>query len=418
MDKCGQVTGVYAPLQIGFYHGSHNLYLRQRITLSMLRYCVTIEFMGRLALPCGKLFPRFERIRWPVDQFFDRCLKRMVSKTGEPISSLKPQHPPQTLLDHNHMSQTLTASPPLMTICIYRGMDRLEAPLTQVVREAIAGLLNSPPFMILLARAIDASPSDIAAAASKLSTLFQKHSPLFLSPRPFGKASKYGKTKFSASGISIQISDSLIMAVESTPTSADNAPFLATLAVATITHQLAHWARGHLKLPITPPTLHVSRFCSTVTEDTGARTIHGESGYILETAVWGGVITALFQQKEGTEDPGNFSAMSALCVEAGPVWTVEQYVDDSGPPPTEYLLESHRLAEVLRQLGEGEGFSFPLFCVADLSVVGEEHSGYHRLRAHCDGEERTKPKMLFGVRRPSSCWDGKERDPDTFSVLV
>jgi hypothetical protein len=198
------------------------------------------------------------------------------------------------------MSQTLTTSPAPMSIRFYRGMDRLEAPLTQVVREAIAGLLNSLPFMILLARAIDiiaigASPSDVAAAASKLSTLFQKHSPLFLSPRPFGKASKYSKTEFSASGISLQISDSLIMAVESTPISADNAPFLATLAVATITHQLAHWARGHLKLPITPPTSHVSRFCSTVTEDTGARTIHGESGYILETAVWGGVITALFQ---------------------------------------------------------------------------------------------------------------------------
>ncbi|KAJ7806172.1 hypothetical protein B0H14DRAFT_2876826 [Mycena olivaceomarginata] len=146
-----------------------NLYLCQRITLSMLGYCATIEFMGD-----WHCLTRVGRIRWPVDRFFDRCLKRMVSKTGGPISSLEP-HPPSGLLKHvadiNHLA------------CAHERMylSRHGPPRSSSHSSGAQGYrrpLELPPFMILLARAIDliaigASPSDIAAAASKFIEIWQ-----------------------------------------------------------------------------------------------------------------------------------------------------------------------------------------------------------------------------------------------------
>ncbi|KAJ6485857.1 hypothetical protein C8R45DRAFT_284665 [Mycena sanguinolenta] len=238
---------------------------------------------------------------------------------------------------HNLGAPTLTAAPPPgsaspLEIVIFRGAESLNAPLTRFVKECVVNLLSTRAFLALLAKCMDFLPDnaspDIEALTMRIEAVVEDNSPIMLECQAFDKSSTLGRTVRSASSglISVYISEALATAVEVTPLDAPKSPLLATLAVTKIVHQLCHWIRFLLSDSLPPLTQHVSH------------SAYRESGYALETAMWGGVVTAMFQSEEDTLRGGQVSRMNALCLEASPPWSAEGIRDNGGPPPTEYCL--------------------------------------------------------------------------------
>ncbi|KAJ7272686.1 hypothetical protein B0H12DRAFT_1091539 [Mycena haematopus] len=304
---------------------------------------------------------------------------------------------------------------------IYRGVDRLKAPLTQFAIECTQSLLAYRPFLALLAENTDiipknASPAQVDGYISKVQKLLQKNNPVAFQSCAFPKASTWARTSRTSSGTFMYLSSALVSALEDTSAAALNAPLLVTLAVTTIAHEVTHWVRFLLNIPITPPTRHVSRFCSRGSNDADDD-IHGESGYALEAALWGGVVTALFKYKHDI-DGGHISAVQALCLEARPLWSVDQFKNNNGPPTKEYLPPTLHLLRRLHRIKDGEFLSFPLFDISTLTVIGHghEYNGYYRTRGECEEKDDVSMERLYGQRRPSAC--GKDDDPDSFPAFV
>ncbi|KAJ7272708.1 hypothetical protein B0H12DRAFT_1091621 [Mycena haematopus] len=308
----------------------------------------------------------------------------------------------------------------LVRVEIYRGLERLEAPLTRFVLLCIESLLSSRAFLTLLAETTDVLPSDASPAqidklTTEIQNVIQKKNPLALESRSFPKPSTWARTSRTSSGASMYISVALVSALEDTSTAAPNAPLLATLALTAISHQLAHWIRCLLKLPLTPPMRHVSRFCSYGKNGTDDQ-IYGESGYALEAALWGGVVTALLPSKNDTQDGGHISAVELLCLEAGPLWSADEFRKGNGPPTKEYELATLHLSQRLHMIEDRKPLKFPLFDLASLALVGHEYDTYHRMRGECEGEASAAQRLLYGMRRPSAC--NSDVDPGSFVAFV
>ncbi|KAF7370882.1 hypothetical protein MSAN_00722100 [Mycena sanguinolenta] len=287
---------------------------------------------------------------------------------------------------------------------IFRGVESLNAPLTQFVRQCVVNLLSNRAFLALLANCMgflpdSASPADIDALTMKIKALIEEHNPILLECQVFDEPSTWGRTVRTASGmISVYISKALTTALEVTPLDAPNSPLLATLAVTKIVHQLCHWMRFLLSGPMATPTPHVSH------------SAYEESGYALEIATSQLLSINYFRNEEHTLTGGQVSRVKALCLEAGPLWTAEQIKCNDGPPPTEYCLVDIELGKRLFRMKDGEELSFPMFNIANLDVVGKhwEYDMCYRVRDQCKGEEQAPPRVLYGLRRPSSCRDDRD----------
>ncbi|KAJ6502141.1 hypothetical protein C8R45DRAFT_610247 [Mycena sanguinolenta] len=260
----------------------------------------------------------------------------------------------------------------------------VSGPLSVLVVQCVNGLLSTNSFMELLAKTIlapDASPGRVQSFKGQIEEKLRQHSPIPIGSKQFAKISIWGTTCHTRYKARMYISSSLTKALESTNLAAPNSMFLAILGVAIIAHELCHWVRAELHFPITPPTRHASRFYSysKIHEDL----VHGESGYLLETRMWGGVAFALFQNER---DKGDISRLDALCLETGPLWTVDQFRNNNGPPTSEYILERLDLQQHLIHMRNGQEMRFPLFNVSRLEMTGRRYQYHLRLRGDCDGE--------------------------------
>ncbi|KAF7363798.1 hypothetical protein MSAN_01037700 [Mycena sanguinolenta] len=219
----------------------------------------------------------------------------------------------------------------------------------------------------------------------KIKDKLLQRSPIPIGSAKFAKPSTWGRTSRTGQRAQIHISSGLTNALETTNFGTSNSILLATLGVTTIAQELCHWVRAELHFPIAPPTRHTSRIHSY--SQNRDDIVHGESDYLLELAMWGGMVVALFRDQTDTLEGGQVSSLGALCLGADPLWSIDEFKHDNGLPTIEYVLERLQLQHHLNQMRKQQETTFPLFNLSELEGAERRYKSYHRMRGEYGRED-------------------------------
>ncbi|THV06222.1 hypothetical protein K435DRAFT_24465 [Dendrothele bispora CBS 962.96] len=229
--------------------------------------------------------------------------------------------------------------------------------------------------------------------------------------RTFTPKTKFGSTCDNGNGtLVIYINRDLLRAVAQLECDARAAPILGAV-LATVMHEYAHYLRVKKGLSYTPPTRVVSKFYSQTSLGTEGTRIIGESGYVVETAIFGGVFTMLIPP----EVEQDYAHVSASCIETSALWTEEQYLANNGPPLVAYTIENERLWLLLLQMAgqqlEDNVLKLPLISKTN-PIDKTKYQNYWRWRWSCDSEaNEVKSLYIDGVEYPLASMVILRRDP-------
>ncbi|KAF7370881.1 hypothetical protein MSAN_00722000 [Mycena sanguinolenta] len=175
--------------------------------------------------------------------------------------------------------------------------------------------------------------------------------PIAIGSQEFAELSTWGRTYRTAYRARVYISRTLATALESTGSFAENSPFIVALAVATIARELCHWTCAELNLSMA---------------------VYIESGHLLETAMWGGIVVAPLSHGQDTHA---LRELERSFVSFNSAFSV-----------------SLDLAQLLNHMKDRQKLSFPLFDVGELDVLRARHNYYDRFCGG-EGEGHSRPRF-------------------------